>query len=192
MRVIGFLSNISPSPIARPLAAFREGLKQAGYIESQNVAIEYRWAEGRNDRLPELAADLVQRQGRRDRCDRRRAPPSQGFLPTHIIKSASIPVEFSGARNRPIFRSYNRPNSSWSSISRPGRPTLPRFASKGAIRMQVRLAGGGRIRTSHQNQNALFDVWWSQLLPAGRHPVGTGMSGTNVAKALAWTSWTGG
>jgi ABC-type uncharacterized transport system substrate-binding protein len=60
--VIGFLSNISPGPIARPIAAFQQGLKEAGYVEAQNVAIEYRWAEGHNDRLPELAADLVQRQ----------------------------------------------------------------------------------------------------------------------------------
>ena len=60
--VIGFLSNISPDPIARPMAAFRQGLKEAGYIEGQNLAIDYRWAEGRNERLPELAADLVQRQ----------------------------------------------------------------------------------------------------------------------------------
>jgi putative ABC transport system substrate-binding protein len=60
--VIGFLSNISPSPIARAIAAFQQGLKEAGYVEAQNVAIEYRWAEGHNDRLPELAADLVQRQ----------------------------------------------------------------------------------------------------------------------------------
>jgi putative ABC transport system substrate-binding protein len=62
MPVIGFLSNVSLGPIARPIAAFRQGLKESGYIEAQNVAIEYRWAEGRNDRLPELARDLVQRQ----------------------------------------------------------------------------------------------------------------------------------
>jgi ABC-type uncharacterized transport system substrate-binding protein len=62
MPVIGFLSSISPGPITRPLAAFREGLKEAGYIETQNLAIEYRWAESRNDRLPAMAADLVQRQ----------------------------------------------------------------------------------------------------------------------------------
>jgi len=60
--VIGFLGSVSPDPIARAIAAFRAGLKEAGYIEDQNVAIEFRWAEGRNDRLSELARDLVQRQ----------------------------------------------------------------------------------------------------------------------------------
>jgi putative tryptophan/tyrosine transport system substrate-binding protein len=62
MPVVGFLSNASPALYAIRLAAFREGLKQAGYTEGRNVTIEYRWAEGQNDRLPGLAAELVQRQ----------------------------------------------------------------------------------------------------------------------------------
>jgi putative tryptophan/tyrosine transport system substrate-binding protein len=60
--VIGFLSNLSPDPIAQPLAAFRRALQEAGYTEGQNLAVEYRWAEGRNHLLPELAADLARRQ----------------------------------------------------------------------------------------------------------------------------------
>lgn len=60
--VIGFLNNLSPDVIARPVAAFRDGLKEAGFIESHNLVIEYRWAENHNDRLPALAADLVRRQ----------------------------------------------------------------------------------------------------------------------------------
>ena len=59
--VIGFLHNGSPEPSAGPVAAFRKGLSDTGFIEGQNVAIEYRWAHNDNDRLPELAADLVRR-----------------------------------------------------------------------------------------------------------------------------------
>src|SRR5881227_2245534 len=60
--VIGFLSSASPDGYAIRLHAFRQGLKDTGYVEGENVAIEYRWAEGQYDRLQALAADLVRRQ----------------------------------------------------------------------------------------------------------------------------------
>jgi len=62
MPVIGVLSAEWPDPFTDRLRVFRDGLRETGYVEGRNLAIEYRWAEGQNDRLPALAAELVGRQ----------------------------------------------------------------------------------------------------------------------------------
>src|SRR5215469_8541185 len=62
MPVIGFLGSTSAQVTVKDLEAFRKGLSETGYVEGRNVAIEFRWAGGREDRMPELAADLVRRQ----------------------------------------------------------------------------------------------------------------------------------
>jgi len=91
MPVIGFLGGGFPGSRAALRAAFREGLKQTGWVEGQNVTIEYRWAEGNYDRLPELTADLVER-----RVDV--IVTSGGDLATLAAKNAtsSIPIVFIG------------------------------------------------------------------------------------------------
>ncbi len=58
---IGFLNSASPKPWENYVAGFRTGLKDVGYVDGQNVTIEFRWAEGHYDRLPDMAADLVRR-----------------------------------------------------------------------------------------------------------------------------------
>ena len=62
MPVVAFLNSSSPDGYVPMVAAFRQGLKEAGYLEGQNVAVEYRWAEGKYDQVPEIALELIGRQ----------------------------------------------------------------------------------------------------------------------------------
>jgi len=114
VQVIGFLSAVSPGSFARFLAAFRQGLSEAGYVEGQNVGIEYRWAEGNYDRLPALAADLVGRN-----VDA--IVTSGGVLPAMAAKNATstIPIVFSSgnALGFGLVASLARPGGNLTGIS---------------------------------------------------------------------------
>jgi putative tryptophan/tyrosine transport system substrate-binding protein len=114
MTVIGFLSLASPGPFAPFIAAFRQGLSENGYTEGQNVAIEYRWAEGRHDRLPELAADLVAR-----KVDV--ILSSGGPVPARAAKSATTTIPIVFIAGDPIAEglvaSLARPNGNLTGVS---------------------------------------------------------------------------
>jgi len=82
MPVVGYLNSATPEGFSGYLQALRQGLKQSGYVEGENLAIEYRWAENQIDRLPALAADLVRlphgNQGEKRAAIRMRMAPGVG------------------------------------------------------------------------------------------------------------------
>jgi putative ABC transport system substrate-binding protein len=112
--VIGWLSSASPSAFAERVVAFRQGLREAGYIEGENVHIAFRWAEGRYDRLPALAAELVQ--------SKVGVIAASGGLPSAVAAkaaTATIPIAFiaSDPVRSGLVASLNRPGGNLSGVS---------------------------------------------------------------------------
>jgi len=115
MPVIGFLNGQSAQAFAPMVASFRQGLNEAGYVEGQNVAIEYRWAEERLDRLPPLAADLVRR-----RVAVIAATGGNNSALVAKTTTSTIPIVFTSSDNpveRGLVASINRPGGNVTGVS---------------------------------------------------------------------------
>ena len=115
MPVVGYLYAGAPEPSAYLVAAFRKGLSETGYVEGQNVAIEYRWTRNEFDRLPELVVDLVRR-----RVTVIAAPGSAAAAAAAKAATATIPVVYSGGADpvqAGLVASLNRPGGNVTGIT---------------------------------------------------------------------------
>src|SRR5215472_11220636 len=121
--VVGFLAAVAPSDLGPFMPAFHQGLSESGYVEGQNLAMEYRWAEGHYDQLPALAADLVGR-----KVD---VIVSIGTAPTRAAKGATsmIPIVFAGVGDPlglGLVASLARPGGNLTGFSNLGVETFPK------------------------------------------------------------------
>ena len=144
--LIGFLSGASATPFAHLVAAFRQGLGDSGFVEGQNVAIEYRWAEGRYERLPEMAVELVRR-----RVAVLVATGNDRAALAAQAASASVPIVFSVGGDpvaRGLVASLGRPGANLTGISlftgvlEPKRLSLLREALPAATRIGLLVNSG--------------------------------------------------
>jgi hypothetical protein len=101
--VVGFLNSGSPGAFGHFVSAFRQGLGEVGYVEHRNVGIEYRWAEGQVDRLPELARKLEQVEGvEEDMVARRLAPQPFEHREPVLIASDRLAIDQAGTHLEPV------------------------------------------------------------------------------------------
>ena len=123
MPVIGFLNASSSDGYAPMASAFRQGLKEIGYVDGQNVAIEYRWAEGQNDRLPSFVADLVQRKVNVIAATTTAAALAARAATTTIpivFETTSDPIQLG------LVASLNRPGGNVTGVTQTNMETMPK------------------------------------------------------------------
>jgi putative tryptophan/tyrosine transport system substrate-binding protein len=174
--VIGFLNVASPEGYANYVAAFRDGLKQSGYVEGQNVTIEYSWAEGHYDRLPDMAADLVRRQVSvivANTPANLAAKKATDTIPV-VFTTASDPVQIG------LVSSFSRPGSNVTGVSQsnvtlgPKRLELAHELMPGAtvVALLVNPSDPARAETLSREVHAAADQLGLQLhiLRAGTEP----------------------
>jgi len=149
MPVIGFLHSGSLEPYANRVSAFRKGLGEAGYVEGQNLAIEFRWAAGQDDRLPDLAADLIRR--------RVAAIATPASTPASLAAKAAtttIPIIFAIAADpvaMGLVASLNRPGGNATGVSLQTVELVPK-----QLEMLRELAPGANRFVALVNPNSAF------------------------------------